>query len=150
MTDIETLKQALRTAQDGLIKATRDLYTARSELEAKHAPIVNAAREAALAAKRNLDDAIAAGASHPWAGKVVKRMAPETRYSSRLVEQRGIVEISGPNNPWPGSRYGAPEAGDPVVRLMKKDGTLGAKQVHLHSYDKRYPWSLVETEEAKP
>ncbi|MCA0358748.1 MAG: hypothetical protein LCH78_18190 [Proteobacteria bacterium] len=60
------------------------------------------------------------------------------------IEERGIVEIAGPNNPWGGRKHLAPDPGTPIVRLLKKDGKPGAKHETLVRWDYLTKATLID------
>lgn len=101
---------------------------------------VSATGRALVAAKDSLPD-------HPWTGKrVYKIERVYERWSSRVrseIRHEGVVETRRSATTLPAKqRWGLPQLGEGFVRLLKKDGTPGAKIDSLSGY--RSDWKLSE------
>lgn len=155
LADIEALKAAHVAASEALRAASRARLEAQRAVDAEHVPIIEKAKAALEGAQRAYDEAKAAQATHPWVGKAVARTVEKNvgsiwRDVKERIEERGIVEIVSPTNPWGGRKYQAPDPGTPVVRLLKKDGKPGAKHEQLNRYDWQTKvatpdgWTLVD------
>lgn len=123
---VEAAERAVRDVER-LISA--EVSAARQAVEAKYEGALSDARRErarATAAKEAAD--IAAAQTHPLAGKRVQRKVRKSGWSRDLVDQLGVVEIFTRESAVPlNQRYMRQSIGDPIVRLLKKDGTPGLK-----------------------
>ncbi|WP_300573458.1 hypothetical protein [Phenylobacterium sp.] len=120
---------------------------AADAVKAEYADRVRAASLARRAAHVALNAAITATAQHPWEGRRVFRLDPRGAVYGRRAPTRveGVVEVRRTGTAFPGNAatYSMPEMGDAFVRLLKKDGTPGAKFDRLHT-GRSFPWKLVD------
>lgn len=151
MTDnIEALRNELEHARKNW-----ELFDSRVEAEARAAADavrakykdereqLAAARDAAATALTEAREQI----THPWRGKRVfqiKRIYPYFGRKFTEVRVEGIVEIFTRQTVLPKNQGNWMFSfGDPIVRLLKKDGTPGKNIERLHR-----SWALVEEEPA--
>lgn len=129
-------------------KAMRDeVAAARVEIEARHRETVDAARAVRRAAAERLRIAKDAVPDHPWTGKIVTKTTSEgPTWSRRVKVLIGVVETVRSDTVFPNNvRYRRPRVGDPLVRLLGKNGKPG-----LRFDDMRWGWSLADTTEPQP
>lgn len=148
--NIETLRDALaHTSQEWRLfdrRVEEEARAAAAAVRAKYkgeldelAAVRNAAHKALVEAQERT--------THPWQGKRVFRTERVYSYFGRKhteVRIEGIVEIfTRTTELSAGTRYYRYHPGDPIVRLLKKDGKPGKKTEHLG-----VNWKLVEEETA--
>jgi len=133
------LEEAVQAAEEAVRAIEREISAeidaACAAIRAKHKATLDAAcraRSQAVEAKNAA--AISEGAASPLVGKKVRREVNRWRgpiWSSRreTVEEFGIVEVFTRESRMAEklSRYGRPQLGTLIVRILKKDGTPGLK-----------------------
>lgn len=132
---IESLRaEAIEAARQRVIDEWRERLSAASDVRRE-------ARMARIAAEDAQPD-------HEWEGRRVFRMEPQGRSYQRLPDKRieGIVETyrSTSDVPMSTPSYRLPAIGEAIVRLLKKDGTPGAKFEKLDRGCWSSKWQLVE------
>lgn len=152
--NVEQAKAALDAAR----KSLRDAEDARSAeidaVKAKHAPAIDASNKAVNAAAQALREAEnAATPDHEWEGTTVCRTVEKwsgsgwTRRKIGETTERGVVFTYRHGiDLGPGWTWDRPNPGEPMVRLLKKDGKPGLRTVKLK--DARYhavTWTLETT-----
>jgi len=147
MRDLEAIKADANAATNARTAAMKAQEEAIKRVRLETQPAIDAATRAMNGFLTEFAKAKEAAATHEWVGKKVVRT--EVKYKRWGPDEKtqvyGIVEIVGPSNPWSGRAYSAVSAGDPVVRLLKKDGKPGLKHERLCGISGSHSlWSLVD------
>lgn len=138
-------EKAMIEAGQALNERRADAETELREVRQRHAPLIAAAertyREAVQAHRAARSEATP---DHEWEGRRVFREDVQRDNWSRTVIERkrieGVVFTYRPGvDLGPGHKWNRPEIGQPYVRLLKKDGTPGAKTERLGGAK----WGLV-------
>ena len=149
---VEQSREAERIARakvDGVVRQCREeCEAAERKVKERWASLMDEARDnlrQAVVARVAAEDATA---DHPWTGKKVFRMEAQGRSYQRLPDKRidGIVETyrSTTKLPENSARWRLPSIGQPIVRLLRKDGSPGLKvEVFSRAYRE---WKLAEEE----
>lgn len=124
----------------------QEIREARDAIAEKYRERLREANQRRFEAEQAKRDHIEAGASHPWEGKKVFRIKKKTsRWGSRVIgEERleGVVQVCRQNTPIPGNLgYSAPRLGQPFIRKLKKDGTVGTA---IYTREDIENWQLAE------
>jgi hypothetical protein len=151
---IEDARRALDEARSALNSVEVDIHNRRSAalaaINAEMAPARAAAQMSVDAALARLKAALDTTPDHPWTGRLVYSM----QYSGHVWERRkkrveGVVETMRSKTVLPKntSDWRRPDIGAPFVRLLKKDGTLGAK---FDTWGMDGDWKLVDEPKTIP
>jgi len=122
---------------------------AEAAINEKHGAALAEARAAVSEAEANVRAAKDRLPEHPWAGKRVYRMEPQTNYwGRRIAEKRveGVVETMRSCTPIPANTpdWKRPRLGDGFVRFLKADGSPGSRFEPVHNWA---AWKLAESTE---
>ncbi len=137
MSDIRTTLHAkVREAEDAQkaleYKIKQLAREAAAAVEKSFADELSAHYRATSEARKALQDCIDQTATHEWEGKrVVKTITKHQRWGDRSWTEKvyGIVEVRRSDTSFPQNlaSYSYPDMGKPFVRLLRKDGTPGAR-----------------------
>lgn len=132
------LDKAFRGERDEAVRVVRE----------KHAPAMDAAKAVIRQAGAALVDAKEATPPHPWTGKKVYQMQATGRIGRNTKRVEGIVEMRTRASVFPvNAKWGLPGFGEPFVRLLKSDGTVGLRfEPFKNSFG--YFWKLADADEA--
>lgn len=151
MSDIEQAKAAVEAADRARRAVEREIRDAeeaakaaiRAQFDARLKAAwegVNDARAALVAAQDQTPD-------HPWTGKRVFRMEQRGRVWERRTPIRieGIVETVRSTTVFPENtaQWRCPGIGQPIVRLLKKDGSPSKR---FEEMSRHTSWKLAEAE----
>jgi hypothetical protein len=140
VSDLEAANQAYAAAGSevrAIEKCIADeIAQASVAVRKRHEAVLVAAQQGRSAARIALTAAQDAGPEHEWTGQRVTKLVPNWKYGRLQSTETltGIVETVRSTTEFAGNLplYGRPRIGDPIVRLLKKDGTPGLKFERLH------------------
>lgn len=158
MTQEKTQAEAALTAATAHHQSvTREMRNAITEeqkkIEARYAPLLADALEAKRACTAELDRInVALAASNPLIGRKLHRVGTGRTYRQLqgTPEATGIIEAFQIGDEYLG--HSRPQAGEIVVRHLKKDGTRGMKVERMHFRDpNKLPdgWNFIDTDAAE-
>jgi hypothetical protein len=140
MTDLEKASAKVKAAWAELHKANAALAAEIAAVNEKHRHGIRKCRDVLAAANEERNAAENAETKeHEWTGRLVE-------LRNRAEVKRGIVYTYRHGDQKP-SAYFSPEPGQPMVRLLKKDGTPG-KRVEIMRDHYKCKWVLVDQESA--
>jgi hypothetical protein len=141
----EAERRAMRAMDAILGRKREEKRLAEAGLNERFREELASAFEVLSEARAELRDAKDRLPDHPWAGKRVFRMALQGPSYLRRPAKRieGIVETRRSTTEFPGNTasYRKPQIGQGFVRLLKNDGTPGAKFELLGHHGE---WKLVD------
>lgn len=147
---VDEAQAALDAADRALSQAVRCMDEEIAAVKARHEPSIRLAKEAFTSAAQALREAeSAATPDHEWEGKTVCRTVEEwsgprwNRQSTKTTERGVVFTYRHGIDLGPGWTWSTPAIGEPMVRLLKKDGKPGVKTVRLKNGGG--PWTLETT-----